>query len=251
MLNRYWPASRMRPEGGELHVDDVLVAGQHQALVRYRLRERPPVGVDQGPVADLGPVDLRHLGQENRLEGPGQMIVEARLGGLGPLAPAQHHALLVGLDAVEAGQQPDAEHDDEEQDEAAAPAHSGHKSAEAILPTPEHLFEIWRCRLRPAPAAARRAAPGPAPAAALPAALVRPGHAPASNPSAASDSRSCKTLSAFLLVPENRLNDALCRLHPVPAHSQQGRPDSRGASLCRATQMLDKRPAAADFDFHG
>ena len=71
--------------------------------------------------------------------------------------PAQHHALLVGLDAVEAGQQPDAEHDDEEQDEAAAPAHTRHKSAEAILPTPEHLFEIWRWGLlSTTPAAAAR-----------------------------------------------------------------------------------------------
>ena len=43
------------PENGELHVDDVLVAGQHQALVRHRLRERPPVGIDQGPVTDSRP----------------------------------------------------------------------------------------------------------------------------------------------------------------------------------------------------
>ena len=69
------------PEHGEIDVDDVLVAGKHQALFQARSDRASAAGLDAGAaggaVADLDAVDPRDGRRLDALDRPGQMIVEA------------------------------------------------------------------------------------------------------------------------------------------------------------------------------
>src|SRR3546814_19520346 len=60
------------------------------------------------------------------------------------LAEAQHDALFVGIDAVEAGAEPDGHgNQDQQQDAAPRDAAAGHELAETVLAAPPQLLKIW------------------------------------------------------------------------------------------------------------
>src|SRR3546814_20566027 len=60
------------------------------------------------------------------------------------LAEAQHDALFVGIDAVEAGAEPDGNgNQDQQQDAAPRDAAAGHELAETVLAAPQQFLKIW------------------------------------------------------------------------------------------------------------
>ena len=105
------------------------------------------------------------LGVSTRLDRGRQMVVEAGLRRAVVCAEAQHDALLVGQDPVEAARQP--QHDNDGNDEpdpgrAAEPARQ--EAPEAVLAAPQNFFEIGRLRsARAAGAAAASRRPGRCP----------------------------------------------------------------------------------------
>src|SRR3546814_10429006 len=103
------------------------------------------------------------------------------------LAEAQHDALFVGIDAVEAGAEPDGNgNQDQQQDAAPRNAAAGHELAETVLAAPQQFLKIGGIGAAEAAAAragravaARSLSPGPptAATAALPTpTLIAPGH---------------------------------------------------------------------------
>ena len=95
------------PQHGVLDVDDVLVAGQHQVLGRTRARpagrgRRVATRAEHDAALVLN-VDHHHVADRG-----GQIVVQAGLDRL-PIGLAEDELdrLLVGLDAEEAGGQPD------------------------------------------------------------------------------------------------------------------------------------------------
>jgi hypothetical protein len=84
----------------EVDIDDVLVAGQHQAFFRHIAHgaAAPRRIVDQGH-ADRDGGDAQRLRQQHGLDWIGQMIIQAGLHRAHMLAEAQHDAELFGLDA--------------------------------------------------------------------------------------------------------------------------------------------------------
>ena len=151
MLNRNCAGVLDQPQQHEVDVDDVLVAGQHQALVR---RPRAPSRCGAISAAERKPISTRlervTLGVEHGLDRRGEVPVEARLGGLGPLAEAQHHALLVRLHAIEAARQPDRDQDQRDRDQrlaiaAEAAAGAARKDLpDLLLAAAQQLLEIRR-----------------------------------------------------------------------------------------------------------
>src|SRR3546814_16297881 len=60
------------------------------------------------------------------------------------LAEAQHDALFVGIDAVEAGAEPDGNgNQDQQQDAAPRDAAAGHELEETVLAAPQQFIKIW------------------------------------------------------------------------------------------------------------
>ena len=97
------------PEDGEVDIDDVLVAGQHQRLFRHlagNLAAARALGV---AIADLGPVDAGHARRERLLDRGRQVIVETGLRRPVIGAKPQDDPDLVGQNAIEAARQPDDE----------------------------------------------------------------------------------------------------------------------------------------------
>ena len=144
------------PEHAEIDVDDVLVAGEHQALGRHVPRggaaRRGLARVGRAAIADIDAVHAGDGGKIDRLDGPGQVVVEPGRGEAGEGAEAEHHALLVGLDAVEAGGEPDRDHGDGEQREAPPPGRAArHEAAQPGLEPGDELIEIVGRRRAVAP----------------------------------------------------------------------------------------------------
>ena len=116
------------------------------------------------------------------------MPVQARLGGVDPFAEAQDHALLVRLDTVCAGRQPDESDDREDDEEPPSAGHpaAGEEALETVLTLADEVLEIGRPGAAAATAAAvpRTAAvaaataarAAAAPWAAAAATFVFPGH---------------------------------------------------------------------------
>ncbi len=80
MLNRKSPApfGLITPEHREIDVDDVLVAGEHQAFFRHVAHGGAAAQVFDHAHADVDAVDARDLRREHGLDRIGQVIVEAR-----------------------------------------------------------------------------------------------------------------------------------------------------------------------------
>jgi hypothetical protein len=111
---------------------------------------------------DLDGIDPLDAGRLPRLDRVGPVPVQARLGRRAiPLAERQLDALLVRLDPVEAGCEPN-HHGDRQDDEpapAAAHAAAGQEPLEALLTATDEFLEIGRAR---AAAASAAGAPGAA-----------------------------------------------------------------------------------------
>ena len=136
------------PQHGEVDVDDVLVAGQHQAFFRHVAHgaAAPRRIVDQGH-ADGDGGDAQRLRQQHGLDRIRQMIVQAGLHGAHMLAEAQHHAELFGLHAEEAGQAPDRERAEQHQGDAHAAEMSARQQLlHLVLAAAQQVFKIRRAR---------------------------------------------------------------------------------------------------------
>ena len=118
------------PEHGAVRLDDVLVSGEHLAGAAGRACAR--CGRKAGAELDL--VDLRHLGEQHRLDRIGQVDMQAGIGRLDPSAETQNDALFVRLDAIERRRQPgDDDEADQRRDPAPAEARHAENVAEAGL----------------------------------------------------------------------------------------------------------------------
>src|SRR4029079_8559087 len=164
------------PQHGEIDVNDVLVAGEHQAFFRHVAHGGAAAQIVDDAHADVDLADLQGLGRQRGLNRIGQMVVEARLDFTDLLAEAQHDADLVRLDAEEPGHAPQHDRAERDQGEAAA-AHvaAGQGAPELVLAAAQQILEIRRRRpgrLRSGtPGALRSAARSPGPAA-----LIAPWH---------------------------------------------------------------------------
>ena len=108
------------PQHREVDIDDVLVAGEHQALFRHVAHGGAAAKIVDDAHADVDLADLQRLRRQRGLDRIRQMIVQARLDLADVLAEAQHDADLVRLDAEEAGHAP--QHDRAERDQRKAAA---------------------------------------------------------------------------------------------------------------------------------
>ena len=107
------------PQHGEIDVDDVLVAGQHQALFRHVAhRAAAPRRSSSRRMPMLSGVDAQRLRQQHGLDRIRQMIVQAGLHGADMLAEAQHDAEFFRLHAEEARQRPDHDRAGDHEDDA-------------------------------------------------------------------------------------------------------------------------------------
>ena len=122
------------PKGDEVDVDDVLVAGQHQAFPGHAAHHVGLALLAARGKAYLGAVHPRHLGPENFADRRRQIVIEARLGGADPFAEDQCNALFLGLHPVEPGGEPAEQHDDDDdQNSARAADAAGNQLADPVL----------------------------------------------------------------------------------------------------------------------
>ena len=106
----------------ELDVDDVLVAGEHGGFLGHaaQLALTEGGGLPGGAEAHLAAQHLGHLGLVDGLDGSGQRVMGAGAFGAVVLAEAQHHALLVRVDDIDARQEPQAHQAQHQPDHHAA-----------------------------------------------------------------------------------------------------------------------------------
>ena len=178
MLKRIFAdAGRLHfPQNREVDVDDVLVAGEHQALLRYiayGCAVAPDIVHDSH--ADIDLVHAQRLRSERRLDRIWQMVVQARLDLAYCLAEAQHNAQLIRLDPEKAGKTPKRDHAKHYESETASAEIAARQHApQFVLAATQDFLQIGRRRpgrLRPgAPWALATAAPRP------PTALIGPRH---------------------------------------------------------------------------
>src|SRR5581483_4144220 len=121
------------PEHGEVDVDDVLIPGQHQAFRGHVAPAAVGVVAARRAVADFGAVDAGDGGQQDLLDRPGQVPVQAGVGAVAVGAETQHDAEFVRLHAVEAAGEPQQDDGDADQQQrpAAGEAHAGAAAATA------------------------------------------------------------------------------------------------------------------------
>src|SRR5262245_10291757 len=164
------------PQNREVDVDDILVAGEHQALLRYIAHGcATAADIVNYTHADVDLVHTQRLGREHGLDRMRQMIVQARLDLAHCLAEAQHNAQLIRLDPEKPGKSPKRDYTKEDESEtASAEIAAGQHTPQFVLAATEDVLQIRRRRpgrLRPGtPGALATAAPGPT------AALIDPRH---------------------------------------------------------------------------
>ncbi len=164
------------PEHDEIDIDDILVAGEHQALFGHVADGARGLAVlGRAAHADLDAVDAGHLRQLDRLDRIGPAEVEAGRQQAHELAEAQHDAELLRIDAhreAEKADEGDERHGEQDR-EGSAHAPAGNGLADAVLAAAQNFLKVG---LLAGAAGAR--APRPA-AAAFPtaaAALIAPRH---------------------------------------------------------------------------
>ncbi len=135
-----------QPEHREIHVHDVLVAGEHQAFFRHVDIGGAAARRLDGTHADIDPIDARDLGGERGLDRIGHMEVEAGLGVTHVFAEAQHDAELVRIDPEEAGKSPDHDRDEGDQRDPLAAEIARQGRAQPVLAAAQELLEIGRLR---------------------------------------------------------------------------------------------------------
>ena len=162
----------------EIDVDDVLVAGEHQAF----LEDVAAAALRAWPVADRDGAPGAHVRLQHLADRIGQVVAQAFAGRAGVAAEDHVDADLVRPDGVEAGREP--QHDRGEEDDRGGLAAEGGAARddglEPVLAAAQDLLEIGRAAAAralgagaPRTAAARAAALPPRAAAA---ALVAPRH---------------------------------------------------------------------------
>ena len=167
------------PQHREIDVDDVLVAGEHQAFLRHVARRGAAAAhVLDRAHADVDLVDAQRLRREHRLDRIGQVVIQSRLHLAHVLAEAQHHAEFVRLNPEEAGKSPQRQHRQSQQRKApAAEAVARQEAAQFVLAAAENLLQVRR---RGAARRLRSRAPGALtarnPRTATAAALIAPWH---------------------------------------------------------------------------
>jgi hypothetical protein len=90
------------PQHRKIDIDDVLVAGQHQAFLWYGAHSTAAAQIE----ADVDLVDAQRLRRERGFDRIGQMIIQPGRHLADELAEAEHHAEFIWLDAEEAGKAP-------------------------------------------------------------------------------------------------------------------------------------------------
>lgn len=103
-----------------------LVTGQHLLVARVG------GGGRNAAPTQLQLVDLGDLGQQNRLDRIGEMVVKPGLRGVQPAPEAQHHALFVRLHLVNAGTDP--RHRQESRNQQQSPALEVQKGDQVVGP---------------------------------------------------------------------------------------------------------------------
>ncbi len=137
------------PQHRKVDVDDVLVAGEHQALLRHVADGGAAAQVLHHAHADVDLVDAQGLRRQRRLDRIRQVIVQSRFHLAHGGAEAQHHAELVGLDAEEAGKQPDGDRGQHDEGKPlAAEAAARQHRAQLVLAAAQKFLEIGRRRAR-------------------------------------------------------------------------------------------------------
>ena len=152
------------PEYSDIDVDDVLVAGQHEAFRQDVASGRVAAALNcpgrAGTKADLGAVDPGHGGPFDPFDGPGDVPVQARRGPVFVGAEAQHDPLLVRLYAVEAAGEPKC-YDHGEQDRHAAETHAmtaGQQVTNESLGLADYTFDVGQWTIGPERTTAARTA---------------------------------------------------------------------------------------------
>ena len=166
------------PEHDEIDIDDVLVAGQHQAFLGHIAHAAGKAARRHGRAhADLDDVLPRHLRQAHLLDRIGQAEVQTRRLAADRLAEAHDDAELIGIDAEGEGIEGDnrrRHHRQQEHERARQPRAARHHLLELVLAALQQLFQIRlilgaaRRSLAPWASAAASAAAAPT--------LITPGH---------------------------------------------------------------------------
>ncbi len=94
------------PEHREIDVDDVFIAGEHQALFRHIAHGRAAARVFHETHADVHAIGVQCLWCQRALDGIREMVIQARLNQPIVLAEPQDHADLVRLHDEETGEAP-------------------------------------------------------------------------------------------------------------------------------------------------
>src|SRR5690625_4020659 len=151
------------PEDREVDIDDVLVAGQHQAFFGH-VTSRRTGACGRAAIADFDRVDGLDRRRDDRFDRIGQMPVEAGFGRLNPLAEAENDALFIRLHPIETGQHPeDEDRRDRHQNAATTAKAARYGTLQALLAATYHFLQIGRALAAEAAAPATTApAPGPA-----------------------------------------------------------------------------------------
>ena len=146
------------PLNGEIDVDDVLVARQHEAFLKHVARSGAATGIAVA-VADLRRVDDGDARLDDAADRIREIVVQARLGGAGIAPENQVQADFVGANGVETRRSPKEHGADCERDHALA-AHlaAGHHLTQLVLAAPQQFFEVGR-RTASAAATLRTATP--------------------------------------------------------------------------------------------
>ena len=150
----------------------------------------PRLGPGACAVADLDAVDLTDIRLGDRADRIGKVVMRPLAGGVRVAAEDRLDTDLLRRDRVDAGGEPDEQHDAAGHGHTLAAAHgtAGDDATQTILATTEDLFEVGgrftaaastaaTPRAAPASIAAAATAPGPSPVAATAAALIAPRHA--------------------------------------------------------------------------
>ena len=145
MLNRKSARVADPPEHDEIDIDDVLVAGEHQALFGHVAdRARGVADVGRAAHADLDAIDARHFGQLDLLDriGPAEIQTGRKLADI--FAESEHDAELVGIDPNGEAEKADRrdQHRGEQHRERAAHAAARHGLAQPVLAPAQDLFEV-------------------------------------------------------------------------------------------------------------
>ena len=167
------------PHGVEIDVDDILVAGQHEAFFDHVAGAL--LGVGGGAIADFDPLLLGDVRLDHASDRVRQVVAKALTGGAGVFAEDHIDADLARPHRIEPCQKPDDDGAEKKRDKPfAAHRAAGHDGFQTILAAAEDIFEIgwgtvalWAAGTPRALAAARSAALPPGASAA---ALVTPRH---------------------------------------------------------------------------